>query len=88
MDGRQITAINNMLSFLCLTSHYFQHTQTNTHTHIHTGGNDLPASLNHIKATAACGEVYCYTYGLNFEIAITFTLGNIYKKNAKYTVNC
>lgn len=74
MDGRQITAINNMLSFLCLTSHYFQHTQTNTHTHIHTGGNDLPASLNHIKATAACGEVYSYTYSLKRRITYTAIL--------------
>lgn len=69
-DGRQITAINNMLSFLCFTCHYFPHAHTHTvartntlktNTHIHTRGNDLPASLNHIKVAEACGEVYSYS---------------------------
>lgn len=74
MDGRQITAINNTLSFLRLTSHYFQHTQTHTHTQTDTEGNDLPASLNHIKETAACGEVYSYTYSLKRRITYTAIL--------------
>lgn len=65
-DGRQITAINNILSFLCFTCHYFPHARTHKHsqdehTHAHTRGNDLPASLNHIKAAEACGEVYSYS---------------------------
>lgn len=62
-DRLQLSIISfHFFALLAITSHTRARTNTqDEHTHAHTRGNDLPASLNHIKAAEACGEVYSYS---------------------------